>query len=219
MDEINYWDFRAGHLKKQERSGKSNARLNFGEARKRADELQARLQRQMEEIRREHQLAPLPSVVLGSVLVVPHGSIRAMGGQQQASAQTAVDTLAAAARARELVAEIECSLGSVPIDLEFETLDHDIESAMPGLGRPHFIEVKGRIAGADTVTATKNKILYSLNKPDDFILAMDEFRPDETHEVRYLCRSFHVKGLATTFAGVTVTFPFAPFLSEAALPS
>ena len=61
--EINYWDFRAEQLKEQERAGKANARLNSGEARKRADELQARLQKRMEEIKRERQLAPLPPVV------------------------------------------------------------------------------------------------------------------------------------------------------------
>ncbi|TIP81962.1 MAG: RNA helicase, partial [Mesorhizobium sp.] len=37
--EINYWDHRAEQLKLQEQSGKVNARLNSGEARKRADAL------------------------------------------------------------------------------------------------------------------------------------------------------------------------------------
>src|SRR5208337_4696298 len=48
--EINYWDYRAEQLKEQERAGKANARLNSGEARKRADELQARLQKRIEDI-------------------------------------------------------------------------------------------------------------------------------------------------------------------------
>ena len=38
-----------------------------------------------------------------------------------------------------------------------------------------FIEVKGRRSDAETVTVTRNEILYSLNKPDDFILAIVEF--------------------------------------------
>lgn len=78
--EINYWDFRAEQRKDQERAGKLNARLNSGEARKRADELQGRLQRRLEEIQRERQLAPLPPVVLGGLLVVPVGLLRAMRG-------------------------------------------------------------------------------------------------------------------------------------------
>jgi Domain of unknown function (DUF3883) len=82
-----------------------------------------------------------------------------------------------------------------------------------------FIEVKGRVAGADTVTVTKNEILYSLNKPDDFILAMVAFGADGSHEVRYLRRPFHEKGVTTDFAGATVNFPFAQLLAEAASPS
>lgn len=215
--EINYWDFRAEQLKEQERAGKANARLNSGEARKRADELQARLQRRMEEIKRERQLAPLPPVVLGGLLVAPIGLIRAMSGQPQAPA--AVDTQAAAARAREIVMEVERGLGFVPTDREFEKLGYDIESALPGTGRLRFIEVKGRVVGADTVTVTKNEILYSLNKPDDFILAMVAFGADGSHEVRYLRRPFHEKGVTTDFAGATVNFPFAQLLAEAAPPS
>ncbi len=217
--EINYWDFRAEQLKEQERAGKANARLNSGEARKRADELQARLQRRMEEIKRERQLAPLPPVVLGGLLVAPIGLIRAMAGQPQTSAQTAVDTQAAAARAREIVMEVERGLGFMPADREFEKLGYDIESAIPGTGRLRFIEVKGRVAGAETVTVTKNEILYSLNKPDDFILAVVAFGADGSHEVRYLRRPFHEKGVTTDFAGATVNFPFAQLLAEAALPS
>ena len=188
--EINYWDFRAEQLKEQERAGKANARLNSGEARKRADELQARLQKRMEDIKRERQIAPLPPVVLGGLLVAPIGLIRAMGGQPRAFAQTAVDTQAAAARAREIVMEIERGLGFAPVDREFEKLGYDIESAIPGTGRLRFLEVKGRVAGADTVTVTKNEILYSLNKPDDFILAMVAFGADGSHAVRYLRRPF-----------------------------
>jgi superfamily II DNA or RNA helicase len=216
--EINYWDFRAEQLKEQERAGKVNARLNSGEARKRADELQARLQRRMEEIKRERQLSPLPPVVLGGLLVAPIGLIRAMGGQPPA-AQTAVDTQAAAARARQIVMEVERGLGFVPVDRESEKLGYDIESAIPGTGRLRFIEVKGRIAGADTVTVTKNEILYSLNKPDDFSLALVAFGADGSHEVRYLRRPFHEKGVTTDFAGATVNFAFAQLFAEAAPPS
>src|SRR5690606_8199697 len=48
--EISYWDHRAEELKLQEQAGKPNARLNSQEARRRADELQARLQKRMEQL-------------------------------------------------------------------------------------------------------------------------------------------------------------------------
>lgn len=41
-----------------------------------------------------------------------------------------------------------------------------------------------------TEVATKNEILYSLNKPEDFILAIVEFHDDGTHRVRYARRPF-----------------------------
>ncbi len=213
--EINYWDFRSEQLKEQERAGKANARLNSGEARKRADELQARLQKRMEDIKRERQLAPLPPVALGGLLVVPIGLIRAMGGLPQAPAQTVVDTQAAAAKARAIVMEIERSLGFVPIDREFEQLGYDIESAIPGTGRLRFIEVKGRVADADTVTVTKNEILYSLNKPEDFILALVAFKVGGSHEVRYLRRPFQRE---PDFDVTSVNYGFADLLARSEAP-
>ncbi|WP_245271890.1 helicase-related protein [Mesorhizobium sp. LNJC391B00] len=190
--EINYWDFRAEQLKEQERAGKANARLNSGEARKRADDLQARLQKRMEDIKRERQLAPLPPVALGGLLVVPVGLINVMSGKLTTIPQVTVDTQVAAARAREIIMEIERGLGFVPTDRELEKLGYDIESAIPGTGRLRFLEVKGRVAGADTVTVTKNEILYSLNKPDDFILAIVEL-DGERHRVHYIRKPFRAE--------------------------
>ena len=58
--EISYWDHRAEELKLQEQAGKPNARLNSDEARKRADNLQGRLEKRMEELKLEAQISPLP---------------------------------------------------------------------------------------------------------------------------------------------------------------
>jgi hypothetical protein len=101
-----------------------------------------------------------------------------------------VDTQAAAARARAIVMDVERGLGFEPMDGELEKQGYDIESRVPGTGKLRFIEVKGRVSGADTVTVTKNEILCSLNKPDDYILALVEFLPGVTHRVRYLRRPF-----------------------------
>ena len=67
----------------------------------------------------------------------------------------------------------------MPTDREFDKLGYDIESSVPGTGKLRFIEVKGRVSGAATITVTKNEILYSLNKPEDFILAVVEFLPGD----------------------------------------
>src|SRR5438132_13278448 len=59
--EIGYWDHRAQDLKFQEQAGKPNARLNSQEARRRADDLQARLQKRMEQLDLEAQVLALRS--------------------------------------------------------------------------------------------------------------------------------------------------------------
>ncbi|MDY0171217.1 MAG: helicase-related protein, partial [Thermoguttaceae bacterium] len=118
--EITYWDHRAEQLKVQEQAGKSNARLNSGEARKRADNLQGRLQKRLEELKLEAQIAPLPPVVLGGLLVVPAGLLAAMSGRPLAAPAAPADTQASAARARAVVMDIERRLGLEPTDREYE---------------------------------------------------------------------------------------------------
>ena len=77
--EINYWDHRAEELKLQEQAGKTGARLNSGEARKRADMLQARLRKRLEELKLEAQISPLPPVVLGEIAGRPQRTHRYNG--------------------------------------------------------------------------------------------------------------------------------------------
>ena len=115
--------------------------------------------------------------------------------------------------------EVERALGFEPTDREFEKLGYDVESRVSGTGQLRFLEVKGRVTGADTVTVTKNEILYSFNKPDDFILALVEFLDGDTHQVHYLRRPFERSGVTTDFNGASVNFPFADLLARGTKPS
>jgi hypothetical protein len=170
----------------------------------------------MEELKLERQIAPLPPVVLAGLLVVPAGLIAAITGRLVAPPARPVDTQAAAARARSVVMEIERSLGFEPVDREIEKLGYDIESAVPGTGKLRFIEVKGRVSGADTITFTRNEILYSLNKPDDFILAIVEFRDDGTHCAHYLRGPFNRE---PDFGVTSVNYSFGELSTRGAQPS
>ncbi|HMS18481.1 MAG TPA: DUF3883 domain-containing protein, partial [Planctomycetota bacterium] len=220
--EIQHWDHRSEELKVQESTGKANARVNSGEARKRADLLQGRLHRRLDELKLEAQLTALPPVVLGGFVVVPNGLLKSLNpraSQEVATASPApINTQISAARAREAVMAVERQLGFSPVDREIEKLGYDIESQVPG-GGLRFIEVKGRIAGAETITVTKNEILYSFNKPDHFILAMVEFLDEHNHRVRYLRRPFDGLGLTSDFNGASVNFPFPELLRRAQDPS
>ena len=214
--EISYWDHRAEQLKVQEQAGKLNARLNSQEARRRADELQGRLQKRMEQLELEGKVSALPPVVLGGVVVVPMGLLAKMSGRPSATSKSPIDTQAAAARAREIIMEIERRLGFDPTDREFDKLGYDIESRVPGTGKLRFLEVKGRVTGADTITVTKNEILYSLNKPDDFILAIVEFLDGDSHRVHYLRQPFQRE---PDFGVTSVNYDFAELLARAEVPA
>ena len=183
-----YWDSRAEQLRLQEQAGKAGARLNSGEASRRADDLQERLRQRIAQLDGEEQISALPPAVLGGLVVVPAGLLAAMSGHP--APRSAVDTQAVAAKARAIVMEEERGLGFEPVDREFERLGYDIESRVPGTGRLRFIEVKGRATGEDSVTVTSNEILTGLNKPEDFILAIVEFLEAGTHRVHYLRQPF-----------------------------
>ena len=214
--EIMYWDHRAQELKVQEQAGKPNARLNSAEATKRADALQGRLEKRLGELKLERQITPLPPVVLGGLLVVPAGLLAKLIGTAPSAPQASVDTQAAAARAREVVMATERALGFEPTDRETEKLGYDIESRIPGTGRLRFLEVKGRVAGAQTITVTKNEILYSLNKPEDFILAIVEFQDEVSHRVHYLRQPFQRE---PDFGVTSVNYGFSELLSRSTMPS
>jgi len=187
--EINYWDHRANELKLQEQAGRINARINSQKARQRADELQARLKRRLEELDRERRVAAAPPVVIGGALVVPEKLLLRLRGGPEVDQALAADRKRVEQLAMAAVLEAERRLGYEPTDVSSEKRGYDVESAVPDSGKLRFIEVKGRAAGADTVTVTRNEILTSLNKPDDYILALVLLEDSRT-DVRYIRKPF-----------------------------
>ena len=221
--EIAHWDHRADRLKLREQAGKASAgagasagaRLNSGEARRRADDLQERLAQRMAELDREARVSTLPPAVLGGAAIMPAGLIAAMTGRG-AAPQTAADTQASAARARAIVMDVERRLGFEPVDREDEKLGYDVESRVPGTGKLRFIEVKGRVADAESITVTKNEILTALNKPEDFILAIVVFPPDDGEpRVRYVRDPFERE---PDFRAVSVNYKLAELLARSEAP-
>jgi len=173
--EINYWDHRAEQLKLEELAGKTNARINSGKARQRADELTTRLQKRLEDLRQERQVSPLPPNVIGGAMIIPMGLIRRLQDKSTDSTFLAKETRRIEKAAMDAVMAIERGLGFEPCDVSGDKCGYDIESQdKTDSGTLRFIEVKGRAKGADTVTVTKNEILTALNKPEQFILAIVE---------------------------------------------
>jgi hypothetical protein len=129
--------------------------------------------------------------------------------------RTSGERLAVAARARAIVMDVERSLGFEPVDREFEKLGYDIESKDPKTGKLRFVEVKGRASGEQTLTVSRNEILYLLNTPDDFILGMVEFVADGTHQVHYLRCPFQRE---PDFHVTSVNYNFPELLARAEAP-
>ena len=185
--EINYWDHRAEELKVQELAGKK-PKLNSGKARQRADELQGRLKYRLLELDQEMQLSPLQPVVIGGAVVIPAGMLAAVGAQHEVPL-TSVDV----ERRKEVeriaidaVLAAERALGREPEEMPPNNKGFDIRSRDRVRGHLQFIEVKGRVEGADTVTLTKNEIQTAFNQGDNFILALVTVANSSAVDVRYL---------------------------------
>ena len=207
--EINHWDHHAEVLKGQKRAGKSNAKLNSGEAGNRADNLEARLKKRLEELKLETHISPLPPVVLGGLLIAPKVLIDRFTGGTESIKKHPVNTHASAARARKIIMDIERKLGNDTTDHEVEKLGYDIESRIPGTGRLRFSEVMGRVSGTATITVTRNEILRSLNKPGDYILGIVEFLDSDNHRVHYLRHPFQRE---PDFGASSANYSFAELL-------
>jgi len=213
--EINYWDHRAEQLKEQELAGMSNARINSGKARQRADELTTRLQKRMDDLAQERRVSPLPPNAIGGAMIVPIGLIRELQGGASGVSTFARDTAGVEAAAMKAVMDAERSLGFEPRDVSADKCGYDVESKSGHSGHLRFIEVKGRAKGASTVTVTKNEILTALNKPEQFILAIVEVDGDSCI-VRYVREPFTRE---PDFAVTSVNYKLSDLVARGEPPS
>jgi uncharacterized protein DUF3883 len=115
----------------------------------------------------------------------------------------------------DAVVETERRLGRVPRDVHKNNHGYDIESSIPGTGRLLFLEVKGRVAGARTITVTKNEILTGLNKPDEFVLALVSVDEDKAQVPVYVRRPFQRE---PDFGVTSVNYDLADLLVRGEAP-
>ena len=215
--EIQYWDFRAADLKSKEAAGKKNDRLNSQMAARRAEDLEARMQRRLSEIDTEKMISPAPPVVIGGALVIPKGLLHQLTDAPNASVFAHGDLRAVEYAAMKAVMDIETELGYIPHDVSAAKVGYDVESDIPKQLRPEgasslrFIEVKGRTKGAISVTVSKNEILTGLNKPEEYILAIVEVDGQNTRTI-YLKRPFRN---APDFTATSVNFDIADLVRNA----
>lgn len=186
--EINFWDNRAAELREDEIAGKKT-RLNWQNASRRAEDLSDRLKRRMELLEKEKFISAQPPRVRGGMLVIPKGLLDA---RKSTTAQVPQFAESAEARreielkAMEAVMAAERALGNEPKDVSAQKVGYDIASYSPSTHHLRFIEVKGRVDGADTVMLTRQEIITSLHEPQKFILAIVQIEAGFAREPRYV---------------------------------
>ncbi|MGO5165568.1 MULTISPECIES: helicase-related protein [unclassified Candidatus Paralachnospira] len=214
--EIQYWDFRAIDLREKEAAGKGNQRLTSANAARRAEELEARMQKRLAEIDTERMISAMPPVIVGGSLVIPKGLLHILTHQATPDTFSQGDRQAVEHAAMKAVMDIELRLGNTPTDVSAAKCGYDVESRIPERIRAYaralrMIEVKGRKKGSTTVTVSKNEILTCLNKPDEFILAIVEVDGDKTRTV-YLKKPFKN---APDFTATSVNFDIVDLINNA----
>ena len=215
--EITYWDGQATKLRLQEEAGKQMARINAANAQKRADELQERLTKRMEELEQEQHISPMPPIVIGGALVVPQSLLDSTDAETDTAVQIAqadrdrIDKLAV-----ESVMQTERKLGRTPTEMPHHNPGYDIESKDPNNKSLVFIEVKGKSTGATSVTVSKTQIFTAFNKPDNFILAIVEIDGDTAKEPVYIRKPFQKE---PDFGVTSVNYDLNELLARSEAPS
>jgi len=190
--EINYWDSRAFELKEEEKAGKKT-RLNWQNAQRRAEDLAERLKRRQEQLEEEKFITSQPPRVRGGMVVIPRGLLEERQAATSPSGAIPKGFAEDPAARREIelaamdaVMQAEKTLGNVPTDVSAQKVGYDIASFCPSTQHLRFIEVKGRIDGADTVMITRQEVITSLHEPDKYILAIVQVENGFARPPRYI---------------------------------
>lgn len=216
--EINYLYGRAIKLDEDVKAGKQ-PRIQPENFKRKAEELEARLQQRTKELMEKKNIVSSTPVVIGGALVIPQGLLAKRKGETtfcaDAEARSHIERMA-----MQAVKMVEESLGHTVIDVSAEKCGWDVTARPPrnsdGSIKPdRHIEVKGRAKGQNTITVTRNEIIYGLNQADKFMLAVvvvDGNTVDGPHYIRNPFTSEPDFGVAS------INYDLADLLSKATKP-
>jgi superfamily II DNA or RNA helicase len=191
--EISYWTDRYMKLSDDKAAGK-DVRLNLENTRRTLTNLETRLETRKRELASMRHVTSAPPVVLSGAFVISAGLLHELRGEAKpptfcvdADARSRIEQIA-----MDAVRKAEEAMGNRVVDVSAQKCGWDITSYPPMLDGKllpeRHIEVKGRAKGADTITVTRNEILYALNQADKFILAIvlvgEDGAVDGPHYVR-----------------------------------
>jgi superfamily II DNA or RNA helicase len=216
--EIGYWTDRYHKLKDEVAAGKQ-PRMQPENARRRAEELTARLEQRQRELDAQRHVVSSTPVVIGGALVIPQGLLDQRRGvplfSPDAQARARIERIA-----MEAVTAVEEGFGHQVFDVSAHKCGWDLTARPPvrengALPSDRHIEVKGRAKGAPTVTLTRNEIAQGLNQGDKFILAIVLVDGDTADGPYYLRNPFQQE---PEFGVSSVNYDLADLLSRAMAP-
>ncbi|WP_017595714.1 helicase-related protein [Nocardiopsis potens] len=192
MAQINYWDSEAIKLSEDQAAGKK-IRTSPTTAQNHARSLEARLERRQADLNVQGQVHVRPPRIVGAALVLPATTVRGAAEENASPSSFALDTAVTERRAVDAVLAAERRLGRVPEEMPHSNKGFDIRSVKPD-GHLMFIEVKGRVIGADDFTVTTSEVGYAKNAEPDYRLALVSVDPDtpdgSNDRVRYVLNPF-----------------------------
>ena len=147
------------------------------------------LERRGHELALHTKLVAVPGVIRSAALIVPSRFIAAESGQEAPARTRATEEVER--RAVEAVLVAERAIGRNPVEMPRNNPGYDIRST-DDEGRIHYIEVKGRIEGADTFAITTNEVTFAQTQGERHRLALVQVSPDgpEHDELRYVTDAF-----------------------------
>ena len=218
LAEINYWDTRHSELLDADATGRQ-LKIRPETAYRRARDLEARLQRRLNELDADARLVALPPLIAGAALVVPQGLVDSLAGSDPTTVQDhARETDRVERRAVDAVLAAELALGRTPEELAHNHPGYDIRSVGTD-GTVAQIEVKGRVSGAKDFVITRNEVLTAKNLGETYRLALVDVAEEGplADQVRYLTRPFDHTG-TDDFRVTRFTFNWARIWAEGGEP-
>ena len=218
VKEINYWQDRYIKLKDDVSAGKQ-PRMQPEMARRRVDELTARLEQRKFELLTMKNVVSSTPVVIGGALVIPQGLLAQRKGETEFSVDA--DSRARIERvAMDAVMSVEKGFGYDVKDVGAEKCGWDVTSRPPAnldgsIKSDRHIEVKGRSKGQSTITVSRNEIIYGLNQAEKFILAIVVVDGDSFEGPFYVREPFNAE---PDFGVASINYDLSDLLSKSIAP-
>ncbi|MBT4265468.1 MAG: DUF3883 domain-containing protein [Deltaproteobacteria bacterium] len=218
VKEISHWSDRYIKLQGDVSAGKQ-PRMQPENARRRVDDLTARLEQRESELAAMRDVVSSTPVVMGGALIIPQGLLAHRKGETQffvdADARARIERVA-----MDAVLELERSFGHDAKDVGAKKYGWDITSRPPvnpdgSMKSDRHIEVKGRAKGQSTITVSRNEVLYGLNQADKFILAVVIVDADTHEGPFYVKNPFKVE---PDFGVASINYDLRDLLSKAVDP-